>query len=139
MAAAGITPGEIVVLASAVVVVIFSFLDWIGEGSLGYSPWDDPLRPWALIPLFMAVFAAGALALAKFAGVKLPERPLGYTWEHLYLNAGFFAALLTTLFLISDWDVGKKAGFWLSWLGSLGLLVGAVLVLRDRHPEALKR
>ncbi len=89
----------------------------------------------------MAVFAGVALGLAKFAGVKLPERPLGYTWEHLYLNAGFFATLFTTLFLIADWGpfVDKKVGFYLSWLGSIGLLVGAVLVLRERHPEAIKR
>jgi hypothetical protein len=72
--------------------------------------------------------------------VKLPERPLGYTWEHLYLNCGFFAALFTTLFLIADWGgVDKKVGLYLSWIGSIGLLVGAVLVLRERHPEALKR
>jgi hypothetical protein len=124
------------VLASAVVVIIFSFLDWLTE----VGAWDDPLRPWALIPLFMALFAGVALGLAKFAGVKLPEHPLGYTWEHLYLNAGFFAALFTTLFLISDWSpYDKKVGFWLTWLGSIGLLVGAVLVLKERRPEALKR
>jgi hypothetical protein len=134
--AAAVTPGEIVVLASAAVVIIFSFMDWLTE----VSAWDDPLRPWALIPLFMAVFAGVALGLAKFANVKLPERPLGYSWEHLYLNCGFFAALFTTLFLIADWGgIDKEIGFWLSWLGSLGLLVGAVLVLRERQPEALKR
>jgi hypothetical protein len=139
LAAAGLKPGDIVLLASAVVVVLFSFFNWLGEGRVKYGPWDDPLRPWALIPLFMALFAGGAFALAKFANVKLPEKPLGYSWEHLYLNAGFFAALFTTLFLISDWEISKKIGFWLTWLGSIGLLVGAVMVLKDRHPEALKR
>jgi hypothetical protein len=136
MAAAAVTPGEIVLLASALVVIIFSFMDWLTET----SAWDDPLRPWAMIPLFMAVFAGVALGLAKFANVKLPEKPLGYSWEHLYLNAGFFATLFTTMFLLADWgSFDKKIGFWLSWLGSIGLLVGAVMVLKDRHPEALKR
>jgi hypothetical protein len=133
-----ISPGEITVFAATVVILIFSFVKWFGAGDFTANAWDDGNFPVALIPLLMALFATGALALAKFAGVKLPERPLGYTWEHLYLNAGFFAALFMTLFVITDTS-DKKIGVWLTWLGSLALLVGAFLVLRERRPEALKR
>jgi hypothetical protein len=134
-----VTPGEITMLAAALVIIIFSFVKWFGAGSFSVNAWDDGLFPVALIPFLMALFAVGALALAKFAGVKLPERPLGYTWEHLYVNAGFFAALFMTLYLITDTSGDKKIGFWLTWLGSLALLVGAVLVLKERRPEALRR
>ena len=128
--------GEITVLASGALCILFSFFAWYGSGGFSINAWDDGLRPVALIPLIMGLFAAGHLALTKFAKVSLPQRVLGYTWEQLYLNAGFTATLYTTLLLLTDTFGGdKKFGFFISWLASIGLGVGAFLIQKDRMPK----
>ncbi len=117
---------------------MFAFVKWYGNDFGSANALDDGLFPVALIPLLMGLFAAGHLALTKFANVNLPQRVLGYTWEQLYLNAGFTATLYMTLSLITDSGFGgvdKSIGFYLSWLGSIGLGVGAFLIQKERAPK----
>ena len=77
--------------------------------------------------------AAGVLvALTRFANTNLPENVAGFTWAQLYLVIGLFAVLVTLALLIVDKagaDVG--IGLWAGLLGSVGLLVGAVMLRND--------
>lgn len=125
------TPAEIAILAGGVVALVGSFLDFAGETSAWGSGWFPVVT---LIPLYGVVMALH-VALTKFASVDLPDRIVGFTWEQLHLVLGFFAALMSLFWLVAAEDTG--AGLWLMLLGSIALVVGAVMLQNERSTGAL--
>ena len=66
----------------------------------------------ALMVIFVLVMAV-QVALATFASVNVPERPLGFTWEQIHLVLGFFATLYAVAYLLLDKGVlDFGIGFW---------------------------
>ena len=132
-----ITPGEIVVMAGAAVCLIFSFLPFYkldapaGFSDDNTSAWGEGLFPVATLIILFAVAAGVIVALTKFANVNIGGF-LGFGYNQLLLALTFFAAILALAFLIVDKDpVDFGFGYFLVLIGSLGSVVGAVLMMNE--------
>ena len=88
-----------------------------------------------LLPLYGLVMGL-QIALTKFAGVKLPESVLGFTWEQIHLALGVMAGLMAFGWLITDTG-DKQIGQWFEILGGIALVVGAVMLQRERNTGAI--
>jgi hypothetical protein len=126
------TPGEITIMAAGAVMLIFSFLHFAGDR----SAWGSGLFPIAtLLPLYGLVMAL-QIALTKFAGLKLSESVLGFTWEQVHLALGLMAGLMAFGWLVTD-SGNKQVGMWFEILGGIALVVGAVMLQRERNTGAI--
>jgi hypothetical protein len=127
-------PAEITVLAGAGVVLIFSFLSFydvsIGGVSDSTNAWGTGLFPLATLIVLFAV-AAGVLVGLALAGVSVPDRIASFTRAQLLLVCGGFATLQSLAFLIVDRGIADLGfGFWFMLIGSVAVLVGAIMVFR---------
>jgi hypothetical protein len=130
------TPAEIVIMAAGAVMLVFSFLHFGGSGSVGRSTWQSPFFPIAtLLPAYGVVMAL-QVALTKFASVKLPDSVVGFTWEQLHLALGAMAGLMAIGWLLTDYG-DKQIGEWFEILGGIALVVGAVMLQRERNTGAI--
>ncbi len=130
------TPGEITIMAAGAVMLIFSFLNFAGSGKFGVSAWGSGLFPIAtLLPLYGLIMGL-QIALTKFASVKLPDSVLGFTWEQIHLALGAMAALMAIGWLATNTG-DKQIGQWFEILGGIALVVGAVLLQRERNTGAI--
>jgi hypothetical protein len=126
------TPGEITIMAAGAVMIIFSFVSFAGDT----SSWGRGLFPIAtLLPLYGLVMGL-QIALTRFASLKLPEHVLGFSWEQIHLAIGTMAALMAIGWLLTDYG-NKQIGMWFEILGGIALVVGAVLLQRERNTGAL--
>jgi hypothetical protein len=126
------TPAEIVIMAAGGVMLIFSFLHFAGHT----SAWGTGLFPIATLLPAYGVIMALQVALTKFAGVKLPESVLGFTWEQVHLVLGAMAGLMAIGWLLTDRG-NKQVGEWFEILGGIALVVGAVMLQGERHTGAI--
>ena len=130
------TPAEITIMAAGAVMLVFSFLHFAGRGSFGVSAWGTGLFPIAtLLPLYGLVMGL-QIALTKFAGVKLPDSVLGFTWEQIHLALGLMAGVMALGWLLTDYG-DKQVGEWFEILGAIALVVGALLLQRERNTGAI--
>lgn len=121
-------PGQIAILAGGAALLIFSFLPW------NDPPFGDSSNAWSEFgvftwPALLGLIAAGALAARLFGNVDLPEPILSFNWNQLFFVLGFAAFMILFGLLIASSDLAF--GFWLSLLGSIALLAGAVMELLD--------
>lgn len=131
------TTAEIIIMASGAVMLLFSFFNWFESsfGGGGISAWNGDAFPlFTYVPL-IGIIAAGTLAAKRFAGTKLPA-VMGLTWQQIYLVLGVFAVLLTVGILLTFGGEGVDTGIglYLCLLGSIGLVVGAVMM--NKEPES---
>ena len=131
------TPGEITIMAAAVVAVIFSFFDFytfdVGTFSSSANVWSSGLFPVATLMVIFVFIMGLQIALTKFANLALPDRPFGFTWEQIHLVLGFFAALYAVAYLLlSKGAASFGIGFWFILIACVAALVGAVLLMRER-------
>jgi hypothetical protein len=127
-------PAEITVLAGSGVVLIFSFLAFyevsLGSFSDSRNAWGTGLFPLATLIVLFAV-VAGLLVGLGLLGVNVPERIATFSRAQILLICGVFATLQSIAFMIVDHtgaDLG--IGFWFMLLGSIAVLVGAVMAFR---------
>lgn len=126
------TPGELTIMVAGAVMLVASFLHF----AFRTSTWGTGLFPIAtLLPLYGVVMGA-QIALTKFAGMNLPERVAGFTWEQVHLVLGLLAAFMAIGWILTD-NPGKAIGLYLEFLGGIALLVGALMLQRERHTGAL--
>jgi hypothetical protein len=126
------TPGETTIVAAGAVMLVFSFVSFAGNT----NAWGSGLFPIAtLLPLYGLVMALH-ITLTKFASLKLPESILGFTWEQIHLALGAMAALMAIGWLLTDYG-NKQIGMWFEILGGIALVVGAVLLQRERNTGAI--
>ncbi|MDQ1383921.1 MAG: hypothetical protein QOG65_1300 [Actinomycetota bacterium] len=126
------TPGEITIMAAGAVMIIFSFLHFAADR----SAWGSHLFPIAtLLPIYGLVMAL-QIALTRFASLNLPASVLGFTWEQVHLALGAMAALMAFGWLVTDYG-DKQIGMWFEILGGFALVVGAVLLQRERNTGAI--
>jgi len=119
------TPGEWAMIGGGAVALLASFLDFAGDT----SAWGKGAFPIVtLIPVY-AVAVGVFVALHRFAGVDLPDRVLGFSWNQISLMLGFFAALMALFWLVTAEDVG--VGLFLLLLSSIAVVAGAVLVEKE--------
>ena len=137
-------PGQIVLMASGAVMLIFSFFAFLkvsnpfGGGDITRNAWSSdagfPLSWW---PVLFGVAIAVLVALTVFANVNLPTNILGFTWRQIYFVLAFASFVILFGFLLTDFGgFDKGIGFWFMLLASIGLLVGSVLELQDSTTDA---
>jgi hypothetical protein len=126
------TPGEITIMAAGAVMLIASFFDFASKT----SAWGSGAFPIITLIAIYGVLMAAQIALTKYANVNLPDRVAGFTWEQVHLLLAAFALLMSLGWLISGID-DKGIGLWLLLLGSIALVVGAVMLQRERNTGAL--
>ena len=61
---------------------------------------------------------------------------LGFTWEQIHLSLGLMAGLMAFGWLVTDYG-NKGIGAWFQILGGIALVVGAVLLQRERNTGAI--
>jgi len=132
------TPGVIVLLASGTVVFIASFLHWFSESSKTANAWSKGFRFLTTLPVVISVVIIVLVVLATFSGAKLPTTVGGLSTMQLVLVLSVWAALMMLCFLVGQAGVtvrgvtsgvNKSIGFWLALLGTIGMVLGAVLSL----------
>jgi hypothetical protein len=126
------TPGEIVIMVAGALMIVFSFLHFAGNT----SAWGTGLFPIAtLLPVYGLLMAL-QVALTKFGSVNLPGSVLGFTWDQLLLAVGAMAGLMAIGWLLTDYG-NKQIGAWIEILGGVALVVGAVMLQRERNTGAI--
>ena len=128
------TRAEIVIMAGAVATIVGSFFAFYTAGSFSIRAWDSGLSPLTLYPVFAGVASGGVVAMRHFANATLSIRLGSFTWEQYHLLLGLFAALIMAgYFLQSKGGSSFGLGFWAMLGGSIALLVGGVMIGRERH------
>jgi hypothetical protein len=135
------TPGEIVVMAGAGAVLLFSFFPFYsGKAGLGSTTaWGSGLRPVATLIVIFAVAAGVLVAMVRFANVEYPPGGVfGFGYHQLLVALTFFATILSFAFLVVDKGpfVNLGFGFWLVFLGSMTTLVGTVIMTNEAKARA---
>jgi hypothetical protein len=143
-----ITVSDIVILASAVVLVVASFLTWIDFGSprlpisqqalqqLGVNIPRGTENAWDHFPGFVYPLIAGVIAGVQVVMEKvrpqMPRHVAGFSWTQIDLLLGLWALLSVIAVAFEDFGYGDKGiGLWLTLIAAAGLLVGAILRLRE--------
>lgn len=142
-----VSPGDIAVIAGGVLMLIFSFLSWykIEETSFfsgqDWSAWSNAfnLFPLATVVVVIGAALAAGTAAATFGGVALPDRVAGFTLPQLRVVAGVLGTLTLLAYLLRSFGEGggleKDIGLYVALIGSIALLVGAVMGQLGEPPE----
>lgn len=131
------TPGEITIMAAAVVALIFSFFDFysfdVGTFSSSASVWSTGLFPVATLMVIFVIIMGLQVGLTKFARANFADRVLGFSWVQIHLVLGFFATLYAVAYLLlNKGGADFGIGFWFILISCIAALVGAVLLQRER-------
>jgi hypothetical protein len=142
------TASDIVILASAVVLLVASFLTWIDFGNprlpipqqalqqLGVNIPRGTENAWDHFPGFVYPLIAGVIAgvqvVMEKVRPKMPGDVAGFSWTQIDLLLGIWALLSVIAVAFEDFGYGDKGiGLWLTLIAAAGLLVGAILRLRE--------
>jgi hypothetical protein len=130
-------PPNLVILISGAVMLLASFAAFNKIASFTFTAWSKHYFLIATIPVLLGVVMAVQVAVAAFVPqVKLPEAVLGFTWTQIHLVLGFQATIMMLAFLIQDTGgLDKGIGLYFMLLAAIGLLVGAVLRMREQQPN----
>jgi len=128
-----LTTGEIVIVASGAVALLASFLPWYENGPFHVGAWGSGMFPLAtLVPILGALMLVHVL-VDKLSVVSLTRRVGDFTWEQLHLVAAVGAAVIVFCYLLVDrGGVSLGFGFYLDLLAAVGLVVGAVMIRKER-------
>lgn len=127
-----LSTSDIIILAAGAVMLIASFLAFYEFGPVSESAWGSGIWPLGWFPMLFGVAMAAHIALTKFANVNLPEKVLDFTWDQIHVVLSIGAVGLMIGFLIrEDGGFDKGIGYWLLFLGSIALVIGAVLRVQE--------
>jgi hypothetical protein len=128
------TPGELIILGSGTAALVFSFFDFYTFGELGVDVWARGLFPLAAVAVLCIAFMGVQVAFTRLARMDISSRPFGFTWEQVHLALAFFATILSIAFWLTDGGFGRDfgIGFWGIFAASIGALVGAAVLQRER-------
>ena len=130
-----ITITDLIMGAGGLVAFIFSFLAFYsfdGLDDLSFNAWDGGLGvAFASTTPAILGFVMVVWIVLGLVGVKLPSDIL--TFNHDQLKAtwgiGAFGIMLSWVSVDFGSEADKGAGFWLMFIGSLAMAVGAVMAL----------
>ena len=135
-----LTPGEMTIAISGVVLLIFSFFKWYGVefkiagqtlASVSRNGWESPDAFFSIIAILIGIVMAAHVIMNKLAGVEMPERLGSFGWGVFYLAGGVIAFVFLLIKWLGNTDF-TKFGLYISILASLGLAVGGFLTARER-------
>ena len=116
--------------------LIAGFLNFWDQSFFSANVFGDLAFPVATFVWLFGIAAGVHVALVQFANVNLPEKILDFTWSQIHLVLAGFCALVMVFWLVaSDWP-DKGIGFYLLLLGSIALVVGAVMRLQQTPSTA---
>ncbi len=125
-----IRPGQIAVLVGGVLILISTFIDWVGSSRFGVNAYSgDAFGFTGILLLILSIDIIAIAAIEAFAPqVDMPDRILGFTLNELVFFAGFAAFVWGFSLAFLD---GSEGGTLLCALGGIVVVVGAVLEQRD--------
>lgn len=125
-----ITVADLVMGVGGLVAFLFSFLAFFEEGRFSASAWDGDAGAFATtVPAILGLVMVVWIVL-QLAGVSLPTRVLTYDHAQLKGTWGIAAAGIMLSWISADFGgADKGAGFWLMFIGSFAMAVGAVMGL----------
>jgi hypothetical protein len=138
-----LTPGEMIIGVSGVLLLIFSFFKWYGASgaaadaaeALGIrtssNGWQSPSAFLSVVAILIGVVMATHVIVTKLGGVDLPERIGSIGWGVFYLAGGVIAFVFVLIKWLSNTD-GTKFGIYAGLLCTAGLAVGGFMVAKDR-------
>ncbi len=128
-----LTTGEIVIVAAGAVDLLFSFFPWYTLGSNHVGAWGTTLFPLATLVPILGTLMMVQVLLDRLSVVALPSRVGDFTWEQLHLVAAVSAAVIVFCYLlVNRGGLSLGFGFYVDLLAAMGLVVGAVLIRRER-------
>ena len=130
---------NLVMLAGSVVAFIFSFLSFYKFGDEGRSAWSGDAFAFATaVPAILALALAVVIVL-ELAGVDLPAEVLTFNWPQIKATWGIAAVgIMLSWLTVDTGGADKGAGFWLMFLGSIAMAVGAIMALLGKGTETVK-
>lgn len=135
-----LTPGEMAIAISGVLLLIFSFFDWykvefkIGGqtiASASENGWGSPDGFFSVVAILIGVVMAAHVIIDRLAGVEMPERLGKFGWGVFYLAGGVIAFVFLLIKWLSNNDF-VQFWFYLAILCGLGLAVGGFLTAKER-------
>ncbi|MCJ7672845.1 MAG: hypothetical protein MUP67_12500 [Acidimicrobiia bacterium] len=141
-----LTPGEMVISVSGIVLLIFSFFKWYGGGggsvdvgggnsidvgSFSFNGWQAPSAFLSVVAILLGVVMAAHVITDKVAGVEMPERIGKVGWGVFYLAGGSIAFLFVLIKWLGNTS-GTKIGIYVGLLSTAGLAAGGFLVAKER-------
>ena len=144
-----LTPGEIVIAVCGILIFFVGLIfDWFGIdvkiAGQTFAAYDEGGfgNFWTLIAILLGVIMAIHIIVDKLTGVEMPERIGNLGWGHFYVIGGVIATLFVLIALVigveeNGVDLDPQIGAWLGLILSVGLLVGGVLVAKERDQVSL--
>ena len=128
-----ITVANLIMVVGGVVTFLFSFFAFIKVESFKASAWDGDAAAFAsTVPAILGLAMTAWVAL-ELLGVKLPQSVLTYSPAQLKGTWGIAAAgIMLSWFSAND---SKGLGYWMMFIGSLAMGVGAVLGLLGKGTD----
>jgi hypothetical protein len=129
-----------VIVASAIVLFIASFLDWFSIdtqfGTAAGNGWDVGFF-WAGIPVLIGLAMLAVVAIRAFSPeTRLPDLPIG--WGQALFIAGLIPAFIVVLKLLIGheelgFDFDRNFGIYLAAIAAVGLAVGGLLKWQEER------
>jgi len=139
-----LSTSEKIVSASAIVLLIASFLAWFevdtAIGTISGNGWDVGFI-FGPLPVLLGLVMLAHVAISNFApDLALPDLP----WPRVHLAAGVAAAALVILKLamgedVAGFDLDRGIGLFLAALAAIGLAVGGFLYNKEHDDTATAR
>lgn len=121
-----LTPATLVFGIGAIVTFIASFLDFVGDGPFGFNAWSMDYLAFATTAPAILALVGIVWTILEIAGVKLPDDVLTFNAKQLRATWGIGAAGIMLSWITVD---NITTGYWLMFLGSIAMAVGAILSL----------
>jgi hypothetical protein len=135
MSASRMGPGHLLAGGGGLLLFVFLFLPWFGEGPVTQSGWEGQSSTdiYLLITAVVAIFTA----LTAGRGAVMP----GVTANGATSLLGGVAALLLIWLVIFDYPAGvsREIGLYLSLLAAVAITAGGFMASRDAEPTRRPR
>jgi hypothetical protein len=123
--------GEWVAALSGIVLLVSLFLPWYGAGAEGDASGWEALAAVDIALALVAAFGVGLLVIT--ASQRVPAVPIALSAVVTFV--GLIGMVLAAIRLVSvpDGLDGREAGVWLGLLGTIGIVAGGWLAMRDER------
>ena len=133
-----ITIADLVMGVGGLVAFLFSFLAFFDTPRSNFSAWDGDAGAFATtVPAILGLVMVIWIVL-ELLGVSLPEQVLTYDRPQLKGTWGIGAFGIMLSWISADFGgADKGAGFWLMFLGSAAMAVGAIMALLGKGTDTV--
>lgn len=122
--------GEWIAGVSGLVLLVVLFLPWYADDGGSRTGWQSL----GALDVVLALVALAAIAIPVVTAVhRVPAVPLAH--ESLTTLVGMVAVVLVSIRVLNmpDWATEREWGLWVALAGTLGIVVGGLLAMRDER------